>query len=260
MKKLMVVILMALFAWNIDSALAQKPAVVLNDDPGWQKIGETVASFHEQDESIVVIGADEFDAIKLKIKDAPLEIERLQVFYESGEMEEIDITKQIKAGEESEVFTLENPERDIQKVAFTYQTVPNAPGEKADVELFGYKAGEQDRSSEAYRDDRNRGENELKETEEDIERESEQAGEDIEQGAERTESDLERAADKTGDAISEAAAKAASEITDERHDTKVGPDGQTIYIDDDTKYYYINDEGKKVYVSKIQLKDKPDKD
>jgi gas vesicle protein len=267
MKKLMVVVVMALFAWN---AQAQKPGVVLDNDPGWQKIGETVASFKSQNESIVVLGADEFAAIKIKVEDAPLEIDRLQVFYESGEMEEIDVKKKIAAGEETEVFRLENPDRDIQKVAFTYNTASNASGEKADVMLFGLKTGNEGKS-DAYRDDAERTENRLEETGDDIERESEEVGDDvgreadeaedeIDESAERTESDLENAADKTGNAISETAAKAAAEIDDDRHDTKVGPDGQAIFISDDSRYYYISERGKRIYVSEWQLKDKPGKD
>lgn len=241
----------------------------MGDEPGWQKIGETIASFKSQDESIVVIGADEFSAIKLKVEDAPLHIERLQVFYESGEMEEIDVKKEIQPGQESDVFQLENPKRDIQKVAFTYNTVPNSEGEKADVELHGLKDSGT-KPSEAYREAEHTEENleetgenveeEAEEAEAELERESEEAEENIEQGAERTESDIERAAENTGDAISEAAATVAAEIDDKRHDTKVGPDGQTIYISDDSRFYYVDDEGKKVYVPEMKLKDKPEKD
>ena len=272
MKKLIVVIVMALFAWNAEVAFAQKPGVVLTDDPGWRKIGETVASFKSQDESIAVIGADEFSAIKIKVDDAPLHIERLQIFYESGEMEEIDVKKQIAKGEESEVFRLENPERDIQKVAFTYNTVPNSEGEKADVELYGLKPQDEDRASDAYRDDRDRAEESLEETGDDIERETEeaareaereaeQAGNEIERDAENTESDVEEALEDAGDAVAETAAKGAAEITDRRHDSKVGPDGQVIYVDEadeneDKKYYYVDDKGKRIFVSEWQLKEK----
>lgn len=296
MKKLMALIVLALFAWNIQPATAQKPGVVLGNEPGWQKIGETVASFKSQDESISVIGADEFSAIKIRVEDAPLEIDRMQVFYESGDMEEIDVKETIQAGSESKVIRLEHPDRDIQKVAFTYNTVPNAEGEKADVELYGLNPERE--ASEAYREeereerrseraerrseraeeraeraqeDAERAEEEaeraadetedqLEETGDAVEREADQAEENVEQGAENTESDLERAADRTGDAISEAAAKAAAEIDDAKHDTKVGPDGQDIFISDDSRYYYINDEGQRVYVTKAQLKDKPEKD
>jgi hypothetical protein len=249
MKKLMVVILMSLFAWGINTARAQKPGIVLNNSPGWKKIGETVASFKTQNESIAVIGADEFAAIKLKVEDAPLSIDRLQVFYESGDMQEIDVKKHIGSGGESEVFTLEKPGRDIQKVAFTYHTEPNAKGEKAEVELFGFKTEASGKESKTYRDRADK-------TEDAIEEKSEKAGDDIERGARKTKRDVQRAADKTGDAISEGAARSAAEITDKKLDSKMGPDGQTIYIDDDSKYYYINDKGKKVYVSSVQLKDK----
>lgn len=282
MKKLMLVIVLALFVWNIQPAVAQKPGVVVGNEPGWQKIGETVASFKSQDESISVIGADEFSAIKIRVEDAPLEIERMQVFYESGDMEEIDVKQTIQAGDESKVFRLEHPDRDIQKVAFTYNTVPNAEGDKADVELYGLNPERE--SSEAYREEEREerrveraerkaeraeeraeraaeeAEEELEETGEAADREAEQAERNAERNAENTESDLERAADRTGDAVSEAAAKAAAEIDDAKHDTKVGPDGQDIFISDDSRYYYINDEGQRVYVTKAQLKDKPEED
>lgn len=299
MKKLLVIFVLALFAWNIEVSHAQKPGIVLSDEPGWTHIGETVASFKSQNESIMVIGADEFSAIKIKVEDAPLQIDRLQVFYGSGEMEEIDVKKRIEAGQESEVFRLENPNSSIQKVAFTYNTVANAEGEKADVELYGLKR-QDDKPSEAYRDDAERvdeaADDAARETEQatdnieqetgeaaedveeaaentgddieratedaadDVERSAEETGDDLEEGAEKTESDLERAAEATGDAIAETAAKGAAEITDKRHDTKVGPDGQTIYVENETRYYYVNDQGKRVFVSEWQLKDKPDKD
>lgn len=271
MRTVVLVIVTALFAWNVQMAEAQKPAVVLSDDAGWQKIGETVASFKEQDESIVVWGADEFSSIKIKVEDAPLQIERLQIFYESGEMEEVDVKKKIDAGGESDVIRLKHPDRDIQKVAFTYHTVANTAGDKAGVELFGMKPAENRRSSDAYRDDADRGrdaversaddiDRQAEETESDIERESDEAKKDIDRRADKTGRDLKNASEETGDAISEAAGKVGAEIDDRRHDTKVGPDGQTIYIGDDSRYYYINEEGKRVYVSGWQLKDKPRKD
>lgn len=288
MKKVMLVIVLALFAWNIKPAIAQKPGVVVGNEPGWQKIGETVASFKSQDESISVIGADEFSAIKIRVEDAPLEIQRLQVFYESGDMEEIDVKQKIQPGDESKVFRLEHPDRDIQKVAFTYNTLPNAEGEKADVELYGLNPERS--ASDAYRneaerkekraeraeeraeraedkaeraqDEAERAEREVEEdieqTDEKIEREADQAEENLEENAENTERDMENAADNTGDAISEAAAKVAADIDDPKHDTKVGPDGQTIFIGDDSRLYYISEEGKRVYVKKSQLKDKPE--
>lgn len=64
------------------------------------------------------------------------------------------------------------------------------------------------------------------------------------------------AAKKVGNKTAELGAKGAAAVTDNVYKDKQGPDGQTIYIDNDSKYYWINKKGKKVYVPKGQLKDK----
>ena len=247
----MVIILVALVSWNVHIARAQKPGIVLSNEKGWQKIGKTEASFKSQDESIAVIGADEFQAIKLKVDDAPLQIDRLQVFYESGDVQEIHVQKRIQPGEETGVFKLDNPTRDIQKVAFTYHTLTSASGDKADVELYGLKSGNE--PTDSYRHDANSTRDELK-------RESSQTERDIDRGARNTKRDVDRAADKSGNAISETAGKVAADIDDPKLDTKVGPGGETIFVGDDSRYYYVNDQGKRDFVKWSQLKDKPEKD
>jgi len=104
------------------SAFAQKPAVVISDEPGWHKIGEINASLEMETESIVVLGSDEFSSIKLKVTDAPLNVERVQVHYESGEIEDIDVQSSLQAGSETDMLKLKNADKEIEKVSFTYQT------------------------------------------------------------------------------------------------------------------------------------------
>lgn len=280
------------------AAQAQKPAVVADNEPGWKHIGQVTASFKTTSESIVVLGADEFQAIKLKVLEAPIQIDRVQVFYESGQMEDLDVKSELKEGGETRVMTLSNPKRDIEKVAFTYRTLPNSKGEKADVELYGLKTGaegdayikddvneakrearEESRelkedareakqeAKEESRELRREANEEADEAERDVKEETNEASREVKEEANETESDLDRAAretekevNETGDEISEAAAKAAAAITDQKLDNKVGPNGQTVYVDEHDKYYYINNEGKKVFITKLQLKDKPDND
>ena len=50
--------------------------------------------------------------------------------------------------------------------------------------------------------------------------------------------------------------KLKSEITDRELEDKVGPDGQEIYMDDNSNYYYVNESGEKVFVSQDDLKDR----
>lgn len=299
------VILLVLLGLLVNVGYSQKPAVVGDNDPGWKRIGQVTASFKKQSESISVLGADEFTAIKLKVSEAPISIERVQVFYESGDMEELDVRSKLEDGSETATLKLTKPYRDIKKVAFTYKTLPNTDGEKADLELFGLKTDQEEHSDsylekkaenadedideaaretkedvkEAGREVEEEAEEagrEVEEEAEETEREAEEAEREVEQEAkeaenefreesreaereaEETEGDVERAIENTGDDISEAAAKAMADIKDRRHQTKVGPKGQIIFITDEGVYYYIDNEGKKVFVKEIELKDKPD--
>lgn len=283
------------------SSYAQKPAVVISNEPGWHKIGEISADFDMDTESISVHGADEFTAIKLKVTDAPLNIERLQVFYESGDMEEINVRSQINVNAETSVINLKHPDRDIQKVTFTYKTVANSKEEKADVELYGLKTN-QPTGSDSYRDDKkevendvdraaenterdienagNQAEREAEEAGDDIERETNEAGENIERETNEAGDEIRQEADEAGDEINEesrelkkdveeGADKAdnkakevvkdvAADLKDEKVEGKESQTGETVYIDENGKYYYIDNAGKKIFVSKDQLKDKPD--
>ena len=71
---------------------------------------------------------------------------------------------------------------------------------------------------------------------------------------------VEKAAEDVGDKTAETASKAKSTVTDQKYKDKVGPDGQTIYIDKHSKYYWVDDKGHKQYVDAAMLKDKPKKD
>lgn len=120
-------------------AQAQKPGIVTSTKPGWHKIGETTASFKTESESISVIGADRFKAIKLKATDASVNIEKLQIFYESGAVQESPVRNELKPGDETRTIDLKGPSEEIKKVEFVYKTVPNTEHEKAHIELYGLK-------------------------------------------------------------------------------------------------------------------------
>jgi hypothetical protein len=75
----------------------------------------------------------------LKVTDAPINIVNVEVFYESGEPEKIDVKNELQAGSETRKIDLKGANQDIQKVVFTYKTLPNHEDEKAHVELYGLK-------------------------------------------------------------------------------------------------------------------------
>ena len=69
---------------------------------------------------------------------------------------------------------------------------------------------------------------------------------------------IDSTAKKVGNKTAELTVKGKSSVVDEVYKDKTGAEGQSpIYIDHNSKYYYIDKQGKKVYVSKSSLKDKP---
>jgi hypothetical protein len=294
-----IVVAMALLGVLVNAVFAQKPGVVISSEPGWHKIGEITASFNMQDESIFVLGADEFKSIKLRVTDAPINIESMHIVYEDGGIQDVDLKDELAAGSETRVIELDGSDRDLSKVSFTYRTLPNYKGDKAHVELYGFKE-DRDGNSDAYRDDRDdndtRLENEAEETGREIKEEARETDAEIDEEAReakreyreekreleeeareekremkeearetereagRVEENAEDGADNLGDDISEAAGNVGAEIKDKPYVDKVGPNGERIYMDKHSKYYYINNEGEKVFITKAQMKDNPKRD
>ena len=69
---------------------------------------------------------------------------------------------------------------------------------------------------------------------------------------------IDSTAKKVGNKTAELTVKGKSAVVDQVYKDKVGPAGQSpIYIDHSSKYYFVDEKGKKVYVAKSSLKDKP---
>jgi Protein of unknown function (DUF2541) len=137
--KRIIVIVTVVFVALIGRVYAQDAGVVVSTKPGWHKIGEVKASFKMENESISVLGADKFKSIKLRVTDAPINVESVQVLYEDGESEDINIRSHLKAGAETRVIDLKGAPREIKKIVFTYKTEPNVANDKAHIELYGLK-------------------------------------------------------------------------------------------------------------------------
>ena len=64
-------------------------------------------------------------------------------------------------------------------------------------------------------------------------------------------------AKKVGHKTSQIAATGAAAVVDKKYEGKCGPNGQTVYINEHSHYYYINKKGHRVYLKESQLIDKP---
>jgi hypothetical protein len=61
---------------------------------------------------------------------------------------------------------------------------------------------------------------------------------------------------KAGNKTAELASKGKNNITDKIYKDKEGPNGETIYIDKHSNYYWIDKKGHKVPISKNELRSK----
>jgi hypothetical protein len=60
---------------------------------------------------------------------------------------------------------------------------------------------------------------------------------------------------KVGNQVSNTAANTASHVVDKKYDGKYGPNGETVYINKYSHYYYVNKKGHRVYLKKSELMD-----
>lgn len=131
---------LAFFSILLTTAVqAQKPVVVWSNKPGWHKIGETTVDFKAEKDALLVLGADSFKDIAIKVTDAPIHIHDLTVYYENGQSENIQLRNDFNPGDESRIINLNGQNRKLKKVVFDYGTVANWRGEKGHVELYGLK-------------------------------------------------------------------------------------------------------------------------
>jgi hypothetical protein len=61
-------------------------------------------------------------------------------------------------------------------------------------------------------------------------------------------------ATKVAHKTAEVSAKGAAAITDKKYKGKCGPHGETVYINKDSKYFYVDKKGHREYLKKSQLR------
>jgi hypothetical protein len=136
MKKVTMFVLLAM-AIVYGSVNAQ--SVVVSDKAGWHKIGSRTIDFKNDKDEITVLGSDRFSSIKFMVKDAPVNLKNVEVYYESGDNQNIEVNSPIGPTMESKAFDLNGGERSLKKIAFDYNTLPNIKDEKAEIEVWGLK-------------------------------------------------------------------------------------------------------------------------
>jgi hypothetical protein len=75
----------------------------------------------------------------------------------------------------------------------------------------------------------------------------------VERGAKKAWKGTKRGAKKAGHKTAEVSSRGAARVHDKKSDEWMGPRGQNIYVDNGSKYYWINGRGKRIYVSESAL-------
>ncbi len=81
-------------------------------------------------------------------------------------------------------------------------------------------------------------------------------GQDLKKAASKTGKAIGKGASAVGNKTAELASKGESGVVDKIYRGKVGPNGETIYINNKAKYYRIDKKGHRHYLIESQLKDK----
>jgi len=104
---------------------------------GWKVLGiTTVKAGLDRDEVKVKIGQGQLGSLKIKVKGAPIEMRRIQVYFRNGEKQEIKTRKNFTKGSESRAMDLKGDKRLIKKVVFWYNK-KKLSGKKPVVVLLG---------------------------------------------------------------------------------------------------------------------------
>ncbi len=126
------------------SAVAQKPAIQASDKAGWHRIATEHVDYKTEMDEISVMGKDHFSQIKLRAKDANVDLKSFNIYYEKDSVQVVPLTKIINAGEETVPTVLTHKNMEIKRIVLVYKTAPTRHPEgkgkeKAAVEIWGLK-------------------------------------------------------------------------------------------------------------------------
>jgi hypothetical protein len=78
----------------------------------------------------------------------------------------------------------------------------------------------------------------------------------VKKDVDKASTEVKKDAKKVGNKTAEVASKAKAKVVDKEYADKVGPNGETIYIDKHAKYYWVDKKGHHHYVKASALKNK----
>jgi hypothetical protein len=113
----------------------------------WEKIGEKTVDlksnqgiFDWNKDREKSINADEkYSAIRFRAKDAPVDLTNVQVQFDNGKRQDLNVNSPVKANSDSKVLTLDN-QGELDKITFNYKKDENTSADKAMIEVWGLRS------------------------------------------------------------------------------------------------------------------------
>lgn len=110
-----------------------------NNAGSWRILGTMQATHNGDHDAMEIKGPhDSYRKLKIKVRNSPVNIQKMVVRYEDGRPKEIDLRSEIKEGGESRVIDLQGGKRKLKAIDFWYDTKGFLNG-KAELTIFGMK-------------------------------------------------------------------------------------------------------------------------
>jgi len=111
-----------------------------NTTQQWVLIGERKVSFLIDHDVIQATGNDNSSKLKVKVKDGPVHIIDMDVYFENGDKFDVALKQKIPKGGESRVIDLPGGSRNVRKIEFWYETKGFRKG-RGTVQVWGQGNG-----------------------------------------------------------------------------------------------------------------------
>jgi hypothetical protein len=103
----------------------------------WELLGSRTVNYKlDRDEIAVTRAEGLFTGLQIRVKRSPINMHRIAVHYGNGEVDEIELRENFRAGGASRVIDLPGNRRVIRKVVFWYDT-KNLANDRGVIELWG---------------------------------------------------------------------------------------------------------------------------
>ena len=104
----------------------------------WSKLGDVTVTPDLDNESIMVSGTEKTRSVKFKAVNGAIQITSLDLYYQSGEVQNIAARTTIDSGKESSPIALKNGQI-LKKIVFNYKLFSGKENGNILIELYGIK-------------------------------------------------------------------------------------------------------------------------